>query len=44
MPSFDEDAVDVVFEMFEKVTIDSGWPEDKWALMVQSSSSARRHF
>lgn len=44
MPSFDEDAVDVFFEMFEKVAIDSGWPEDKWALMVQSSNSARRHF
>lgn len=35
MPLFDDDAVDVFFEMFEKVAIDSGWPEDKWACSEQ---------
>lgn len=36
MPVFDEDAVDVFFEMFEKVARESDWPEEKWALLVQS--------
>ncbi|KAK0132480.1 hypothetical protein N1851_032658 [Merluccius polli] len=36
MPVFEEDAVDVFFEMFEKVAKESEWPEEKWPLLVQS--------
>lgn len=30
MPSFDENAVDIIFEIFEKVATESEWPEEKW--------------
>lgn len=36
MPLFDERAVDVFFEMIEKVAMESEWPEEKWPLLVQS--------
>ena len=36
MPPFEEDSVDVFFEMFEKVAKESEWPEAKWPLLVQS--------
>ena len=36
MPVFKEDAVDIFFEMFEKVAKESEWPEEKWPLLVQS--------
>ncbi len=36
MLSFDEKAVDIFFEMFEKVAIESEWPEEKWPLLVQN--------
>lgn len=36
MPSFDEKAADVFFEVFEKVARESDWPDEKWPLLVQS--------
>lgn len=36
MPVFEENAVDVFFEMFEKVALECAWPEEKWSLLVQS--------
>lgn len=36
IPLCDERAVDVFFEMIEKVVMESEWPEEKWPLLVQS--------
>lgn len=36
MPVFEENAVDVFFEMFEKVALECAWPEEKCSLLVQS--------
>ena len=36
MPVFEEDTLDIFFEMFEKVAKESEWPEEKWPLLVQS--------
>lgn len=41
MPSFEENTFNVFFEMFDKVAIDSGWPEDKRVLIVQTALTGK---